>query len=352
MHFDGQDDFDGEILHTARWPQDVDLAGRRVAVIGTGASSMQLVPTIADEVAALRVFQRSPQWVRPIPEYGRPVDPAAQWLFENLPHYAKWYRFGEFWRYGDGLLRHLRIDPEWEHPERSLNRTNDKHRREMTEYICAELADRPDLVEHCVPSYPPFGKRILLDNGWFSTLCRDHVELVTSSIERIESRGIRTADGRMHEADVIVLATGFTITDLVGKIEVSGRAGRRLADDWADDDPTAYLGMAVPGFPNFFAMYGPNTNMGHGGSGIFPRRGAGPLHLGDDRRDGREGRGRRLPGGSPHGLHRRDRPAPRGSHLEPPRHDDVLPEPRRPGALTDAVPARGVLRAHEVARSR
>ena len=267
--FAGLDDFGGQVHHTAQWPADVDLADKRVGVIGTGASSMQVVPTIAGEVESLTVFQRTAQWARPVAEYNLPVDPAGQWLFEHVPHYAKWYRFGLFWRYGDGLLRFLRKDPEWPHPQRSLNRTNDRHRQEMTEFIESSLASKPELIPHCLPDYPPFGKRILIDNGWFETLCEPHVDLVTASIDRFEQGGVRTADGRLHELDVVVMATGFDVTNFAARIDVTGRDGVRLADDWADDDPTAYLGMTVPGFPNFFVMYGPNTNVGHGGSGMW-----------------------------------------------------------------------------------
>ncbi len=269
VSFPGLDDFAGPVHHTAQWPDGVDLAGKRVGVIGTGASSMQVVPTIVEEVSALTVFQRTAQWARPVPEYNAPVDPAGQWLFEHVPHYAKWYRFGLFWRYGDGLLRFLRRDPEWPSPERSLNRTNDRHRQEMTDFIETSLAAKPELIPRCIPDYPPFGKRILIDNGWFDALCEPHVDLVTASIERFEERGIRTADGRLHELDIVVMATGFDVTNLAARIDVVGRGGRRLADDWADDNPTAYLGMTVPSFPNFFVMYGPNTNVGHGGSGMW-----------------------------------------------------------------------------------
>ncbi|MDX1375614.1 MAG: NAD(P)/FAD-dependent oxidoreductase [Burkholderiales bacterium] len=264
--FPGAADFAGEMFHTARWPANARLEGRRVGVIGTGASAMQAVPTIAGKVAALTIFQRTAQWARPVAEYRQSVDPAARLLFSTVPYYARWYRFTEFWRYGDGLLRTLRKDPAWTDPQRSLNRTNDRHRAEMTEYIRAQLARRPELVERCVPSYPPFGKRILIDNGWFETLCRPHVALVTDAIERIERDGVRTADGRRHALDVLVLATGFRIANLPEQVDIHGRGGARLADDWADDNPSAYLGITVPGFPNLFVMYGPNTNMGHGGS--------------------------------------------------------------------------------------
>lgn len=267
-NFPGKGDFEGEILHTARWPDEVDLAGKRVGVIGTGATSMQLVPNIASEVASLTVFQRTPQWVRPVANYNARVEPAAQWLFEHVPEYARWYRFGLFWRYGDGLLRYLRKDPDWPHPERSLNRTNDRHRAEMTAFVEDQLADRPDLVEKCVPTYPPFAKRILIDNGWFETLRRPHVQLETEAIERFTPAGIRTP-ATEHKLDVIITATGFNVTNLAARFDIVGLHGSALAEDWADDNPTAYLGMAVPKFPNMFVMYGPNTNVGHGGSGMW-----------------------------------------------------------------------------------
>ncbi|MDY7106353.1 MAG: NAD(P)-binding domain-containing protein [Actinomycetota bacterium] len=265
----GIDDFDGPIFHSARWPDGLDLAGKRVAVIGTGASSMQIVPTIAPDVDQLTVFQRSAQWARPIPEYDQEVLPGTQWLLEHVPYYGTWYRYTLFWRYGDGLLRWLQKDPEWPHPERSLNRVNDRHRRELTDHIESVLAERPDLVERCVPTYPPYGKRMLIDNGWFATLLRPNVELVTDPISRITPTGVVTADGTLHEVDVVVLATGFVVTDLTARLGVTGRDGRRLDEAWADDNPSAHLGITVPGFPNLFCMYGPNTNLGHGGSGIF-----------------------------------------------------------------------------------
>lgn len=266
---DGLERFAGRVVHTAAWPEDLDLSERRVSVIGTGASAMQLVPTIADQVRSLHIYQRTPQWVRPVDGYDRPVDPAARRLFTDIPIYGRWYRFTQMWRYGDGLLRFLRKDPEWPHPGRSLNPVNDRHRQEMTDFITAELSSRPDLIEKCVPDYPPFAKRILIDNGWYRTLCRDDVELITDPIVQVSRTAIQTRDGTSRSTDVIVLATGFNVTDLAARMDIRGVGGRRLADDWAGDNPTAYLGMAVPGFPNFFVMYGPNTNMGHGGSGMW-----------------------------------------------------------------------------------
>jgi len=269
VHIEGLENFTGEVFHTARWPATADLRGKDVAIVGTGASSMQTVPTIADDVRALSIYQRSPQWVRPLPEYNERVKPGTTWLLENVPYYASWNRFTLFWRYGDGLLRFLKKDPEWPHPARSLNRVNDRHRVEMMDYMRTELASRPELFDACLPTYPPYGKRILLDKGWFKALLKPGVELVTTAIDHIEADGVVTADGTHRDADVLILATGFRVTDLAARLGITGLDGHTLAEAWADDNPTAYLGITVPGFPNFFCMYGPNTNAGHGGSAFF-----------------------------------------------------------------------------------
>lgn len=264
--FAGDEDFAGDIFHSARWPDTAEMGGRRVGIIGTGASAMQIVPTIADEVEHLTIFQRTPQWVRPIARYRDTVDPSAAALFEHLPWYAKWYRFGELWRYGDGLLRFLRRDPDWNHGDRSMNRVNDRHRAELSEYIASELESRPHLIDRCTPHYPPFGKRILLDNGWYETLCRDDVELVTDAIDRFEPDGVVTTTGERYLVDTLIIATGFDVMSLGERLDVVGRDARSLAGALPADDPRAYLGMCVAGLPNLFIMYGPNTNLGHGGS--------------------------------------------------------------------------------------
>lgn len=265
----GRDRFAGPLFHTARWPDGLELAGRRVAIIGTGASAMQIAPTIADRVAQLTLYQRSPQWVRPIPGYHDPIGEGAQWLLAHLPYYAAWFRFTMAWRYGDGLLPFLRKDPDWPHPARAMNRGNDRHRRDMEDFIRAELGDREDLIARCVPSYPPYGKRILLDNGWYRTLRRPHVELVTEAIAGIEPDGVRTEDGRLREADVVVFSTGFDYTSMASRLGIVGRDGLDLRTAWDGDNPTAHLGITVPGFPNFFCLLGPNTGLGHGGSAMF-----------------------------------------------------------------------------------
>jgi 4-hydroxyacetophenone monooxygenase len=268
-YLEGADTFDGPLFHSAKWPDGLDLAGKRVTIIGTGASSMQIVPAVVDEVASLTVYQRNAQWARPIPRYHDPIGDGAQWLLEKVPYYAAWFRFTMLWRYGDGLLPTLKKDPNWEYPERSLNRANDRHRIQMTEHMQQELLGRPDLLVKCLPTYPPYGKRILLDNGWFAAITKPNVELVTDDIERIDGAGVVTADGELREADIVILATGFKVSLMTGRLNVTGREGRNLSDVWADDNPSAHLGITVPGFPNLFIMQGPNTGLGHGGSAIF-----------------------------------------------------------------------------------
>jgi 4-hydroxyacetophenone monooxygenase len=268
-HFNGEEDFKGLILHSALWPDDLNLDDKRVAVIGTGATSMQLVPSIADRVASLTVFQRTAQWARPVEGYSDPITEGAQWLLAHLPFYVQWYRFNMFWRYGDGLLPFLRKDPAWPHPDRAVNKGNDRHREELTDFIRSELKGRPDLIEKCVPSYPPYGKRILLDNGWYKTLTKPNVELVADEIDRFTRDGILTKDGKERPYDIIVVATGFKVTEMAARLDITGRGGTNLRDKWAGDNPTAYLGLNVPDFPNLFCMLGPNTGPAHGGSVIF-----------------------------------------------------------------------------------
>jgi len=265
----GASEFRGPLFHSAHWPEEFDIRGKRLAVIGTGATAMQLVPTVADDVAQVSIFQRTAQWARPIPGYSDRISDGAQWLLKHVPFYAEWFRFNMFWRYGDGLLPFLRRDPAWPHKERSVNRINDRHRDEMLDFLKQELASRPDLIEKCIPSYPPYAKRILLDNGWYRTLLKPNVDLVAEPIDRITADGVRTADGVVHAADAIVLATGFQVTQMAARLAITGRFGLKLSQAWGDDNPAAYLGLTVPGFPNLFCMLGPNSGPAHGGSVVF-----------------------------------------------------------------------------------
>ncbi|QEC49739.1 NAD(P)/FAD-dependent oxidoreductase [Baekduia soli] len=262
----GLEDFAGELVHTARWPDDLDLTGRRVAVIGNGASAMQLVPAIAGVAAAVTIFQRSPQWAAPFELFHAEVPEPLRELSQSVPLYRAWYRLRAGWTFNDRIHQTLQKDPDWPHPERSVNEINDGHRRFFTRYIESKLAGRPDLVEKVTPTYPPYGKRILLDNGWYDSLLRDDVELVTDPIASVATDRVITATGAEHEVDVIVAATGFDVVRFLAPMDIRGRGGVSLREVWDDDDARAYLGSFVPGFPNFYMIYGPNIAGGHGGS--------------------------------------------------------------------------------------
>jgi 4-hydroxyacetophenone monooxygenase len=261
--------FTGPWWHSARWRHDVPLEGKEVAVIGTGASAMQFLRTLAARAKKVTIFQRSPQWARPPQDYHGTTSPESRWLLEHVPYYYAWYRFGLMWRFGDGLLPTVRRDPAWPHPERSMNHRNDRQREQLTEYMLHELEGRPDLVEKCLPHYPPYGKRILIDNGWFQALKRPNVELVTEAVDRIEGTDLITPSGARHRTDAIVLATGFEAGKLLWPMDIRGRSGTPLKAVWGEDDPRAYLGLTVPDYPNLFVMSGPNTGLAHGGSVIF-----------------------------------------------------------------------------------
>jgi 4-hydroxyacetophenone monooxygenase len=265
-HIKGAETFVGPNFHTANWPADLDLTGKRVAVVGNGASAMQVVPAIADQVESLLVFQHSPQWAGPFEKFKEPVPDAVRFLIANVPLYYSWYRARMAWIFNDRLYTSLQKDPDWPHPERSLNAINDAHRRQLTNYIEEELGDRSDLLEKVLPTYPPFGKRMLLDNRWFRTIARSHVTVETSRLEEVRPHSVVVGSGEEYEVDVVVWATGFDVVRFLVPIEVVGRDGLRLHDVWANDNAKAFLGTAIPGFPNFFVLYGPNTQFGHGGS--------------------------------------------------------------------------------------
>jgi 4-hydroxyacetophenone monooxygenase len=268
---EGLDDFRGPSFHTARWPADLDLGGKRVAVIGTGASAMQLVPAIKDTVAELTVFQRSPQWAAPFEKFQQEIPAAIRYLFRAVPLYERWYRLRLSWTFNDKIHQSLQRDPDWEEkaPGNSISSVNDAYRRFFTRYIQQELGTRQDLLPDVVPSYPPFLKRMLLDNGWFRAITQDNVHLVTGQVARVTAGSVVSENGTEHPADVLILATGFDAIHFLASVDVTGRTGESLRATWDDDNARAYLGTAIPGFPNFFTMYGPNLQPGHGGSLMF-----------------------------------------------------------------------------------
>jgi 4-hydroxyacetophenone monooxygenase len=264
------DDFGGPSFHSARWDPSVELAGTRFALVGAGASGFQIAPTIAEDVAHLTVFQRTAQWMFPNPNYHRAVPEGDQWAMRHLPFYERWFRFLTFYP-GAGLsIENSRIDPAYDDGSGlAVSPGNEVTRQLFTSWIESQVGEDPELLARVLPNYPATGKRTLQDNGsWLACLKRDDVDLVRTPIARIVADGVVTTDGTHYPADVICYATGFRHNDYLWPMTITGRDGRTLRDAWGDE-PSAYLGITVPGFPNFFCVYGPGTNLAHGGSLIF-----------------------------------------------------------------------------------
>jgi 4-hydroxyacetophenone monooxygenase len=262
----GAGTFAGPTFHSARWDHDLDLTGKRVVVIGTGASAAQFVPEIAEPAAHLTILQRTPAWFLPTPDYRDDVEPEVAWLLQNVPGYTNWLRFWNFWQNVEGLMIAARVDPEWDAHPASVSQINEMIRQLFAQHLQAELADRPDLVPKVMPDYPPFSKRFIRDDGaWARTIMRDDVDLVTSPIAEIVPEGVRTEDGELHGADVLIYGTGFTASDFLMPMRIVGRDGIELHDRWKGD-ARAFLGVTLPGYPNLFLLYGPNTNIVVNGS--------------------------------------------------------------------------------------
>jgi 4-hydroxyacetophenone monooxygenase len=265
----GLSDFRGAAFHTAQWDGNFDWRGKRVVMIGTGASGHQVGPTIAPDVERLTILQRSPHWIVPNPNYFASVPDGLKWLLAHLPYYVRWYRFQLFWGFSDGLYPALKVDPNWEDPKRSINGINERHRRFMERHMRAELGPDSPLLGKVMPEYPPYGKRILIDNNWYRMLKRPNVDLVTEPIVRMHADGVETKDGTVWPADAVVFATGFQASKMLAPMEIRGRGGREIHSEWGADDATAYMGITVPAFPNFFILLGPNTGLAHGGNAIY-----------------------------------------------------------------------------------
>ncbi len=263
----GQELFQGAWMHTANWNSDLDLEGKRVAVIGTGSSAYQVIPSIYSQVKELFVFQRSAPWLLPTPNYHDPIPDGQKWLFRVIPEYHRWFRFYQFWTNIKGRYRYSKVDPNWDRfANGSVSEANDSLRKVLTEYLETQFSGRPDLLKKVIPKYPPYSKRMLRDNGaWAKALTSPNVTLATDPIERLTEGGIATQDGQEYPADVIIYATGFNASDFLQPMQIFGMSGVELHDFW-QGDARAYLGILIPNFPNFFCLYGPNTNFLTNGS--------------------------------------------------------------------------------------
>jgi cation diffusion facilitator CzcD-associated flavoprotein CzcO len=244
----GIGDFKGVAFHSARWNHDVDLAGKRIVVIGNGASAAQFVPELAPRAAKLTVLQRTPSYV--FPRKDRAYRGIERWLFRYVPGWRRIYRSWIYWNlearfsalYQGSLMGKL---VRWM----------------ALRQLRKQIAD-PALRARLTPDYPVGCKRIVISDDWYPTLTRDNVELVTSPLERVTADAVVTADGTAHPADAIIYATGFETTSFLAPMQIVGKEGTALATRWSTG-AEAHRGVAISGFPNLFLLYGPNTNLGH-----------------------------------------------------------------------------------------
>lgn len=244
----GIERFQGEVFHSACWRQDIDLAGKRVAVVGTGASAIQFVPAIVPKVASLVLFQRSAPYVIPKPDRG--YNAIEQIVYEQAP----------------GLLGGSRAWQFFNHEYRALGFTKLTGMMSLLEmqfhHLLRKQVSDPVLRKKLAPTDPIGCKRILLSNDYYPALTRPHVSVVNGAVTAIDETGITGADGVRHEVDVIIYGTGFRATEFLAPLHITGLGGRVLAEDWREG-AEANLGITVSGYPNLFMIYGPNTNLGH-----------------------------------------------------------------------------------------
>lgn len=243
----GLDEFAGIAFHTSRWPADADLAGKRVAVVGTGSTAAQVVPGVADTVASLLVFQREPGWVEPKRE--RAFTARERWVYRNVPG-AQWLHRG--WLFYQSIARFKGYDARSAMQESMRQRCLDHIRRAVHD---------PATRDAVTPDYPWGCKRPVVASTFYEALNLPHVDLIPHPVTAVTEKGLVDARGTHHEIDVLIMSTGFQPTRFLANLEVKGLGGRSIHDAWADR-ASAFLGVSVSGFPNFFILYGPNTNGG------------------------------------------------------------------------------------------
>ncbi|MFI7524084.1 flavin-containing monooxygenase [Nocardia salmonicida] len=260
----GVDTFRGEIMHTAQWRPDVELRDKRVVLLGTGCTAVQVVVSLVDQVRSLDVVVRQPHWLSPERAVSEVVPAQVQWAFEHIPYLHQWFRLKAFYLAGDNLYQVPRVDEEWFATHVSASPINDATMQACLKHMDSVLGDREELKAKLTPDFPPFAKRIVKDPGFLAALTRDHVGLHRASFQEITPDGVITTEGEFIAADVIIFATGFKL-EFLSFMDVTGRDGVALSQVWGDQDPRSYLGVTVPGFPNLFSTAGPNSAPNHGG---------------------------------------------------------------------------------------
>lgn len=244
----GMADFEGEVMHSARWNHDLDLSGKQVAVIGTGASAIQFVPKIVPLVSKLTLFQRSAAWV--LPKADREFSSLENAIFKRLPWYDRLYRHYIYWR----------------NESRAIGFTKLSSALKGIELLCKwnlrKAIKNPQKRKALTPDYPAGCKRILISNDYYPALAEDNVDIVTHNIDKIVPNGVVTHDGQQHPADIIIYGTGFKATEFLTPMTITGLNGLSLNTAWKNG-AEAYKGTTVHGFPNLFLLFGPNTSLAH-----------------------------------------------------------------------------------------
>lgn len=267
LNVPGAETFPGQILHTTEWTDDVDLTGKRVAVVGNGSTGVQLVSSIADVAEQLYVCQRTPQWITPRENYKVAITPELRWLINTMPYYWNWDKYVASMNVDLHML--LLVDDEWISNGGEVSERNDAMRDALKQYIAQQVQGREDLIEQLIPTYPPITRRPVVDNDWYASLIRPNVELVTGNVEGVDQDGLLVDGGRRLDVDVVITAVGFDTQRYLWPTVYRGRDGITLEEAWRVEGPKAYLGMTVPGFPNLFMLYGPNSQPLNGGTGLI-----------------------------------------------------------------------------------
>ncbi|WP_314036915.1 NAD(P)/FAD-dependent oxidoreductase [Dietzia sp. CH92] len=263
----GVSEFSGQIVHTAEWTSDVEYSGKNVAIIGNGSTGVQLLSKVAESARSVTVYQRTPQWISPRANYGVPIGEELQWLIREMPFYWNWNKYVAGLSTID-MRNVLQPDEKWIAAGGDVNERNDMLRGMLVQYISAQVGGRQDLIDQLVPDYPPMTRRPVVDNNWYKSLTRSNVELVSTPIDRMTDAAIVTADGESREADLVIAAVGFQTEKYIWPTQYHGIGGVTLEDVWAAQGAQAHLGMTVPGFPNMFMLYGPNSQPVASGSGL------------------------------------------------------------------------------------
>ncbi len=259
----GIENFKGKMFHTTAWDHSFNYENKRVALIGTGSTGSQLLPKVAPATQSMTVFQRTPNWVAPVPAYRDQIIEERKWLLKNMPAYSNWNRY----TFISASMRNetfLKLDRNWQAKGGYINEKNDLLRDMLTKMIQHKMAPKPELIDKLIPDFAPLSRRIVIDNGFYDALLRDNVEMVCDGISHITESGIVDSLGVEREFDLIILAAGFEVERYLWPVDYVGRDGASLEKLWSHDGARAHMTMTLPGFPNFFMMYGPNAGVKSG----------------------------------------------------------------------------------------